>query len=161
MELEKGCNRQKLFDLRQYHNKVDILLTFGIAFSSSLRACLGAIRSSVLTDILLNSSSHWALISWAFWIRASVVSRQAGLKVCKWAEMASAANFASPQIPMSISVIVNWTILENHQLYIKQKRFKKIAWIWSHHLYPQWKFKLLSVKFTWGKKAKYCWVMRS
>ena len=110
MELEKGCNRQKLFDLRQYHNKVDILLTFGIAFSSSLRACLGAIRSSVLTDILLNSSSHWALISWAFWIRASVVSRQAGLKVCKWAEMASAANFASPQIPMSISVIINWTI---------------------------------------------------
>ena len=86
------------------------LLTFGIAFSSSLRACLGAIRSSVLTDILLNSSSHWARISWAFWIRASVVSRQAGLKFCKWAEMASAANFASPQIPMSISVIINWTI---------------------------------------------------
>ena len=35
--------------------------------------------------------------------------------------------------------------------------FKKIAWIWSHHL--QWKFKLLAGKFTWGNKAKHCWVM--
>ena len=36
-------------------------------------------------------------------------------------------------------------------------RFKKIAWIWSHHL--QWKFKLLAGEFTWGNKAKHCWVM--
>ena len=27
----------------------------------------------------------------------------------------------------------------------------------SHHL--QWKFKLLAGKFTWGDKAKHCWVM--
>ena len=34
-----------------------------------------------------------------------------------------------------------------------------MAWIWSHHLYLQWKFKLLAGKFTWGTKAKHCWVM--
>ena len=33
---------------------------------------------------------------------------------------------------------------------LKQKRFKKIAWIESHHLQLQWKFKLLIWKFTWG-----------
>ena len=38
-------------------------------------------------------------------------------------------------------------------------RFKKIAWIRSHHLHLQWKFKLLAGKFTWGNKAKYWWVM--
>ena len=27
----------------------------------------------------------------------------------------------------------------------------------SHHLYLQWKFKLLAGKFTWGNKAKHCW----
>ena len=116
------------------------MLTFGIAFSSSLRACLGAIRSSVLTDILLNSSSHWARISWAFWIRASVVSRQAGLKFCKWAEMASAANFASPQIPMSISVIVNWTIWENHQLYVLLFKEVGIGSQWTIKLTFLWKW---------------------
>ena len=36
---------------------------------------------------------------------------------------------------------------------------KKIAWIRSHHLHLQWKFKLLARKFTWGNKAKHCWVM--
>ena len=36
-------------------------------------------------------------------------------------------------------------------------RFKKIAWIWSHHL--QWKFKLLAGKFSWGNKAKDCWAL--
>ena len=30
------------------------------------------------------------------------------------------------------------------------KRFKKIAWIQSHDLYLQWKFKLLVGKFAWG-----------
>ena len=40
---------------------------------------------------------------------------------------------------------------------MKQKRFKKIAWIQSLNL--QWKFKLLAGKFTWGNKAKHCWVM--
>ena len=35
--------------------------------------------------------------------------------------------------------------------------FKKVDWIRSHDL--QWKFKLLARKFTWGNKAKRCWVM--
>ena len=42
-------------------------------------------------------------------------------------------------------------------LIVMRKRFKKIAWIQSHHL--QWKFKLLPGKFTWANKAKHCWVM--
>ena len=46
---------------------------------------------------------------------------------------------------------------KNLLFHIKWKRFKKIAWIWSHHL--QWKFKLLAEKFTWGNEAKHCWVM--
>ena len=40
---------------------------------------------------------------------------------------------------------------------LKYKRFKKIAWVQSHHL--QWKFKLLAGKFTWGVKTKHCWAM--
>ena len=39
----------------------------------------------------------------------------------------------------------------------KYKRFKKIAWIWSHHLHLQWKFKLWAGKFAPGVKAKHCW----
>ena len=42
---------------------------------------------------------------------------------------------------------------------LKYKRFKKIAWIQFPHLHLQWKFKSLAGKFTWGNKAKYCWVM--
>ena len=42
---------------------------------------------------------------------------------------------------------------------LKEKRFKKIAWIRSQHLHFQWKFKLLPGKFDWGNKAKHCWVM--
>ena len=38
------------------------------------------------------------------------------------------------------------------------KRFKKIAWIRSHHLHVQWKFKLVG-KFTWDNKAKHCWAL--
>ena len=34
-----------------------------------------------------------------------------------------------------------------------------IAWIQSHHLHLQWKFKFLAGKFTWHNKAKHCWVM--
>ena len=26
----------------------------------------------------------------------------------------------------------------------------KVAWIWSHHLHLQWKYKLLEGKFAWG-----------
>ena len=44
-------------------------------------------------------------------------------------------------------------------LFDKVEKFKKIAWIRSHHLHLQWKFKLLAGKFTWGYKAKHCWVM--
>ena len=36
--------------------------------------------------------------------------------------------------------------------FLKYKRFKKIAWIWSHHLHLQWKFKSLAGKFTWEKR---------
>ena len=42
---------------------------------------------------------------------------------------------------------------------VKYKRFKKIVWIWSHHLQFQWKFNLRAGKFTWCDKAKHCWVM--
>ena len=38
-------------------------------------------------------------------------------------------------------------------------KVEKIVWIWSKHLHLQWKFKLLMGKFTWGNKAKHCWVM--
>ena len=34
-----------------------------------------------------------------------------------------------------------------------------IAWISSHHLHLQWKFKLLAGKFTWDNKAKHCWAL--
>ena len=40
----------------------------------------------------------------------------------------------------------SWTTLPA----VKYKRFKKIAWIQSHHLHLQWKFKLLVGKFAWG-----------
>ena len=39
------------------------------------------------------------------------------------------------------------------------KRIKGIAWIPSHHLHLQWKFKLWAENFSWGNKAKHCWVM--
>ena len=42
---------------------------------------------------------------------------------------------------------------------VNWKRFKKIAWIRSHHLQLQWKFRLLAGKFTWGNRANHCWVM--
>ena len=42
---------------------------------------------------------------------------------------------------------------------VKYKKDKNIAWIKSHHLHLQWKFKLLAGKFTWDVKAKHCWVM--
>ena len=32
---------------------------------------------------------------------------------------------------------------------LRQKRFKKLAWIWSHHLQLKWKFKLLAGKPCW------------
>ena len=40
-----------------------------------------------------------------------------------------------------------------------KKIFRKIAWIGFHHLHLQWKFKLFVGNFTWGNKAKHCWVM--
>ena len=73
--------------------------------------------------------------------------------------------------PDSLTVISR--IISNHRLLVltillqvnnfqkvsgvfsKQKRFKKIAWIWSHRLHLQWKFKLWAGKFTWGNKAKH------
>ena len=42
---------------------------------------------------------------------------------------------------------------------VKLNRFEKIAWIWSHHLHLQWKFKLLAGKFTWCNQAKHCWII--
>ena len=38
-------------------------------------------------------------------------------------------------------------------------KVENIRKIRSHHLHLQWKFKLLPGKFTWGNKAKSCWVM--
>ena len=32
------------------------------------------------------------------------------------------------------------------------------AWIRSHHLELHWKFKSWAGKFSWGVKAKHCWV---
>ena len=34
--------------------------------------------------------------------------------------------------------------------------FKKIAWILSHYLHSQWKFKLWPGKFAWVNKVKHC-----
>ena len=42
---------------------------------------------------------------------------------------------------------------------LKKKKFKKIAWIQSHHLQRLWKLKLLMEKFTLGVKAIHCWVL--
>ena len=38
---------------------------------------------------------------------------------------------------------------------LKQKKCKKTAWIPSHHLHLQWKFKLVAGMFNWGNKAKH------
>ena len=46
--------------------------------------------------------------------------------------------------------ICHWIQLWNTEIK-KGKRFKKIAWIWSHHL--QWKFKLWAGNFAWGVKT--------
>ena len=37
--------------------------------------------------------------------------------------------------------------------------FLKEAWIQSHHLHLQWKFKLWVGKFALGVKAKHCWAL--
>ena len=39
---------------------------------------------------------------------------------------------------------------------LKQKRFKKIAFVQSHHPHLEWKFKLLAEKFSWDVKSKHC-----
>ena len=51
------------------------------------------------------------------------------------------------------------SILSHQQYQVKQKRFKKIAWIGSHHLQLQWKFKLWIGKFAWCVIAKHCWAL--
>ena len=51
----------------------------------------------------------------------------------------------------------NWVWKDTLCSTIKLKRFKKIAWIRSHHLHLQWKFKLWAGKFAWSVKAKHCW----
>ena len=38
-------------------------------------------------------------------------------------------------------------------------RFWKVAWIWSHYLQLQWKFKWLAGKFASGVKAKHYWAL--
>ena len=45
---------------------------------------------------------------------------------------------------------VSSNLNELSYLFVKYKLFKKIAWIPSHHLHFQWKFKLLAGKFTSG-----------
>ena len=44
----------------------------------------------------------------------------------------------------------------NYYVKVKWQRFKKTAWIWSHHLHLQWKFNLLAGKFACDVKAKHC-----
>ena len=44
-------------------------------------------------------------------------------------------------------------------LLVKLKIFQKVAWIRSHHLHLQWKFKLCAGKFPWDVKAKHCWAL--
>ena len=51
---------------------------------------------------------------------------------------------------------INMKITLSSARLVKQKRFKKIAWILSHHLHLQWKFKLWVGKFAWGVKAGCC-----
>ena len=41
----------------------------------------------------------------------------------------------------------------------KVENLSKVAWIWSHHLHLQWKFKLWAGKFAWGVKAKHFWML--
>ena len=44
-------------------------------------------------------------------------------------------------------------------IFLIYRRFKKIAWIRSHHLHLKKNFKLLAGKFTCDDTAKHCWVM--
>ena len=49
---------------------------------------------------------------------------------------------------ISSSHVMPTIIYQIYKLGVKQRRFKKIAWIRSHHLHFQGKFKLLAEKFT-------------
>ena len=48
-------------------------------------------------------------------------------------------------------------LLGNRILTWTWKIFWKVAWIQSHHVHLQWKFKLWAGKFAWCVKAKHCW----
>ena len=64
---------------------------------------------------------------------------------------------------LAVWICQNFTMGPDKYLFdcfiVKKKRLKKIAWIRSHHLNLQWKLKLWAGKFTWGNKAKHCYVM--
>ena len=62
---------------------------------------------------------------------------------------------------------IYWRIQSQHRPLHKNKKERMIikeekilkAWLWSHHLHLQWKFKLWAGKFAWGVKAKHCWTL--
>ena len=66
-----------------------------------------------------------------------------GARVCLKSDQNLSLWFLKNDIYLKLSIFENSSI-----------RFQKIAWILYHHL--QWKFKLLTGKFTWGNKAKHC-----
>ena len=50
--------------------------------------------------------------------------------------------FSAQHLPDSrFRPIFLWNLPYIHSYQVKEKRFKKIAWIWSHHLHLHWKFK--------------------
>ena len=75
-----------------------------MARSNSRKACLGAMRSSVLTDIFVSSASQSSLIAVAFLIRsAALLKQEIGSSIWfNWLDKASAANLASPHIPILV-----------------------------------------------------------
>ena len=57
---------------------------------------------------------------------------------------------------------IRYFSVNTHKKLIEQKIFLKVAWIQSHQLHLQLKFKLWPGKFAWGVKAKHfeqkvCW----
>jgi hypothetical protein len=67
--------------------------------------------------------------------------------------------FESPVFFSYLLTAFSRDIHDRNRANVKEKRSKKIAWIWSYHLQIHKKFKLLAGKFTWGNKAKHCRVM--
>ena len=61
-------------------------------------------------------------------------------------------------LPFGSTIWVSSIFDLNLNILCKVEKTLKVAWIRSHYLHPQWKFKLWAGKFVWGVKAKHCWV---